>query len=51
MRVYIVVESDGEYWQIKGVFDSRAKAEEFISIGEGLDRNNYYYPIVAEEVE
>lgn len=51
MTVYIVIETDTEYWQIKGVFAMRDRAVEFMRVGEGMDKNNYTYYIVEEPVE
>ena len=51
MTVYIVIETDYEYWQIKGVFAMKDKAVEYMRIGEGFDKNNYSYYITEEPVE
>ncbi len=51
MTVYIVVETDYEWWQIKGVFATKAKALRFMEYGEGFDKRNYSYQLIEEPVE
>jgi len=51
VKVFIVTETDYEYWQIKRVFSSREKAERYLDRGKGIDPKNYFYPILEKEVE
>lgn len=51
MTVYIVIETDYEWWQIKGVFATKAKALRFMKYGEGFDKRNYSYQLIEEPVE
>lgn len=53
MKVYIVVETDHEWWEIKRVFDSQEKADAYIATSRAVNKINgieYFYPVTVEEV-